>query len=486
MPCMDVWPRLVPLWLGIGLCSAALGFGIVANLQVAFIALVALFGIAALAAPASSWVIGAVIAAVGFRGLVQLNVLPAVATFIDLPLAWGALGVALLKQRKRSPLLAGHMARLGVLAIAVVLAAIFNHSQLLRPVLYLALLGEPFAVMGALLAEPPTAGQRRALRRTLFALLMIQVPVCLFQFAAIGPGDPVQGTLYGAGAGAHVISAVIVVGAIWILSGGVRLPPLMRHPIPGVMLTIPFLADAKQVILASPAIILATDWQGGLSKFVLRAALAIGAVVALFTVIPAGSVTAKFIEEAQSGQGGKQETASLVWQKLQADPGSLAFGLGPAETVSRAAYLTTGEGSRAGSPLASLGLTPATIPAEAEVAALQVSRGGTSFNHGTSSALGVLGDLGVFGLMAYMALVFSTFLRLRKAPSPEGIAAASGFALFLVLGVVLDWWEQPPFGVVLGALGGLALTRSITESEAVATPKAFNRPRPRSVSWRPG
>jgi hypothetical protein len=358
---------------------------------------------------------------------------------------------------------------LGLLAVAVVLAAIFNGSEALRPVLYLALLGEPFAIIGALLAEPPSPEQRRALQRTLFVLLLIQVPVSLFQFATLGQGDPVQGTLYGAGAGAHVISAVVVVGAIWILSGGLRLPSTARWAIPGLFLLIPFLADAKQVILASPAIMLAADWKGGFAKFLLRGALAVGAVVALFTVIPAGSVTAKFIEEAQSGQGGKQEAASLVWHKLDSDPASLVFGLGPAETVSRAAYLTTGEGARAGSPLASLGLTPATIPAEAEAAALQVSQGGTSFNHGTSSALGVLGDLGILGLAAYLALVLATFLRLRKDPSPEGIAAASGFALFLVLGVVLDWWEQPPFGVVLGVLGGLALTRSLTESQGAAS-----------------
>lgn len=39
-------------------------------------------------------------------------------------------------------------------------------------------------------------------------------------------------------------------------------------------------------------------------------------------------------------------------------------------------------------------------------------------------------------------------------------AAAAGFALFLVLGLVFDWWEQPPFGVFIGVLAGLSLAGS--------------------------
>ena len=35
---------------------------------------------------------------------------------------------------------------------------------------------------------------------------------------------------------------------------------------------------------------------------------------------------------------------------------------------------------------------------------------------------------------------------------------AAGFAMFAVLGVVFDWWEQPPFSVFLAVLAGLALT----------------------------
>ena len=208
-------------WVGAAFASVLLGWAIAINPQVAFIGTVAFLGVAALAAPAGAWVLCALIAALTFRGLVELEMLPSVATFIDLPLAWGALAVALIRNRPSSLLLRRHLRWLGALGLAVVLAWAFHPSEVLRPVLYLALLGEPFAIVGALLADPPSERLRRLLQGALLVLLIIQIPIAGLQFATLGPADSVQGTLYGAGAGAHVISGVVVVGAIWILGSGV-------------------------------------------------------------------------------------------------------------------------------------------------------------------------------------------------------------------------------------------------------------------------
>jgi hypothetical protein len=453
-------PRPVTPWVGAALGSIALGAAIAVNVQVAFLVVITFLGVAALAAPAGAWVLCALVAALTFRGLVEVNALPPVATFIDLPLAWGALAVGLLKRQKSSPLLAQHLRWLAAFGLAVVLAWVFHPSEVLRPVLYLTLLGEPFAIVGALLADPPSPRLRRALERTLIALLTIQIPIAALQLAALGRSDHIQGTLYGAGAGHHVIAAVIVVGVIWILSGGVSRSSLgiWRLPVLAALVLIPFLADAKQVILAVPAILLASTWRRGPLILLTRVALVAGSVVALFTLAPAGDTAQSYIEQAERGQGGKQATAQFVWREVRADPPSLAFGKGPAETVSRAAFMTTEGFQRPGSPLDALGLEPAALAMEAENTAQEVSHGGTSFNSGTSSALGVLGDLGIFGLLAYIALLFSLFVRLRRQTSAEGIAAAAGLALMLVLGLVFDWWEQPPFGVLIGVLAGLSLT----------------------------
>jgi hypothetical protein len=475
-------------WLGAAaLASVALGVGITLNLQVTFLIVIAFLGVATLAAPAGAWVLCALVAALTFRGLVEVHALPAVATYVDLPLAWGALAVGLLKRRPIAPRLSKHLRWLGALGLAVALAWAFHPSEVLRPVLYLTLLGEPFAIVGALLADPPSPRLRRALEGTLLALLIIQIPLAALQLATLGPGDNIQGTLYGAGAGHHVISGVVVIGAIWILSGGFGREFLRgaRIPVVAALLVIPFLADAKQVILAMPIIVLATSWRGGFPQFLVRAALVVGAVVALLTLDPAGGTAERFIQENQQGQGGKQATAALLWNKLDSDPSSLAFGMGPAETVSRAAFMTTSLYQGADSPLAVLQLKPATVPFEATGIATAVAGGETeasltSFNSATSSGLGVLGDLGIVGFLAYMGLLLSLFLRLRRDPSAEGIAAACGFALFFVLGFVFDWWEQPPFGVFIGTLAALALTANGRDP---ATESPSDRRRNQSRPW---
>src|SRR5687768_7448545 len=96
-------------WAGAAGASIALGAGIALNLQLSFLVVIAFVGVAALAAPAGAWVLCALVAALTFRGLVEVNALPSVATFIDLPLAWGGLAVGLLKRQAASPLLTRHL-----------------------------------------------------------------------------------------------------------------------------------------------------------------------------------------------------------------------------------------------------------------------------------------------------------------------------------------------------------------------------------------
>ena len=118
------------------------------------------------------------------------------------------------------------------------------------------------------------------------------------------------------------------------------------------------------------------------------------------------------------------------------------------------------------SPLRVLGLKPAAVAVEAQSDATEVSGGRTSFNSGVSSMLGVFGDLGLFGAVAYAGLVFSIMRALWRKRGALAITASAGWAMFTVLGLVYDWWEQPPFTVFLGVLTGLALTADRVPDEA--------------------
>ena len=452
-------PRTGLLSLTTVCASLLLGAAVAANPQLAFLAVLALLGFAALAAPASTWVLAALVATLTFKGLTSVGALPTVAAFVDIPLAWGALVVALLKRRPWSPALRVHLRWLGALAVTVGLAAAFNGSEALRPILYLALLGTPFAIVGALLAEPPSHRMRKALLWSLMILMAIQIPFAALQLVTLGPADTVTGTLYGAGAGAHVVSAVAAIGAIWLVAGGMRdALGVLRLPMASLLITIPFVADAKQVIVALPAIALAATWRSGRIVLMARAGLVALAVVALFAFVPAGRQAASLLDQNRASDGGKQATAMLVWAKLREDPVSLAVGEGPAETVSRAAFMTTSAFQNEGTPIRSLGLEPALFAEEAWMTVSGTPQMETSLNSGVSSMLGVLGDVGLVGFVAYTGMLLALFVRLRVDTSAEGIAAASGFAMFIVLGLVLDWWEQPPFGIVLGVLAGLALS----------------------------
>ena len=111
----------------------------------------------------------------------------------------------------------------------------------------------------------------------------------------MGIGDDVQGTLQGAGAGHHVIGAVATVGAIWIAAMS-RYPIAWRCVAVALLASIPFLADAKQVVLALPAILIIGRWRSP-KDLVVRTAAVTAAVGVLVFLIPAGQSAVRFINE---------------------------------------------------------------------------------------------------------------------------------------------------------------------------------------------
>jgi len=450
-------PR-VAMPLAVAGVAVTIGYLVVAKPQAALgLALVAAAA-SALTAPAARWVAAAVVATLSFRALAELGLLPSTATFVDMFLAWGALAASLLRNRPLPQSATWPLRLLIGLTLCSLASAAMNGTELLRPFVYVLLLGTPFAVVVALVIDRPSPRDRRLLGGVLLAALLVQIPVAFAQSQGSGNPDDVQGTLMGAGAGAHVISAVAVVGAVWVLLASSR-PLVVRLAIALPLLLIPILADAKQVVLAAPAMLIAGKWRGKREAAIRISATAV-AFIALLTVIPAGDTATRFIDNARSGEGGKEAAAATVFGALRADPPSLVLGLGPAETVSRAAFMTTPLLLRGDSPLHVLGLGPAKLAAKAQADAFDVSGGGTSFNTGISSALGVLGDLGVTGALIYASIVGYLFVALRRSQSREAAPATCALALFVVLGLVYDWWEQPPFAIVVGLLVGLALAQS--------------------------
>ena len=86
--------------------------------------------------------------------------------------------------------------------------------------------------------------------------------------------------------------------------------------------------------------VIAGNWRGKWDIAIRVSAVAV-AVIALLTVVPAGATARNFIDESRDGQGGKEAAAATVFGALKADAPALVLGLGPAESVSRAAFMTT-------------------------------------------------------------------------------------------------------------------------------------------------
>jgi hypothetical protein len=435
--------------------ALVLGFLVSASSHLALAFLVGTLGIIALGAPASSWLAAALLATLTFKGLSTIGVLPSVATFADIFLVWGALASALLRRRQLPRGAAWPMRLLVALGLCTAVSGVFNQTELLRPIVYFMLLATPFVAATALILDPPDVRGRRAISRVLLGLVILQVPLAYWQTLSHANKDRVEGTLVGAGAGAHVVSAVCVVGAIWIVTAA-PLRSRMRIALAAALLVIPFFADAKQVILAAPAMLLAANWRNKREALVCIAAVVL-AVTTLLVVIPAGQSATDFLKQAREGRGGKQAATTILWETLRADPVSVAVGIGPAMSISRAAYMTTPDFVDADSPLQVLGLRPADLAPKVQARAEEVSGGYTSFDTGLSSALGILGDIGLAGAAVYTALLGWFFVALRRSRRPEALSATCGLALFAVLGLVFDWWEQPPLGILVGVLAGLAL-----------------------------
>lgn len=435
--------------------------------QAAFLAVGCILGFVALGAPTTYWVIAALVSSFTFQGLTTLGLLPSSGTVLPIAISWGALVVALLK-RRAVPIPGSarpHLRGLIALSLVAIVSGLINHVEILRPFLFIGLLGVPFVLVSAILIDPPEARQRAVLLKIAMGLILLQIPIAYWQFFVHGGGDPVQGTFVSRGGGSGNLATVAVIGMVWLLS---RRPTLWRVALAAALAVLPFISDSKQVLFALPIAVLATAPQALTFGYFVRGCLAVGLLAILIFILPVGKVALGYLHQDNArGATPKVQVAHWLWNNARSDPVSLTFGRGPAETVSLAAYYTTPGFLSARSPFHALGLGPAEIAIEADYLSYGVvnNKERSSFQSPISSALGLFGDLGLAGVLTYGALVVTLLLALAGSRSAEGIAAMSAVALFAVLGFVYGWWEAPGLPAFVGVLAGVALTKPASSGE---------------------
>ena len=447
--------------VGLGLALARWGAGTRAFLLVAAVGAIGLLWL-----PGWVWAVGALSGVLLSRVVTAAGILPAPANFSDFGFVFVGLA-AVLAHRAIGRKWTATARRLG-LALLVLLGITWLSwalvpSDLARPIVTFMLWAEPFVLILLLLLDPPSRRERRAVLWILGIIIALQVVFGLSQAATYSDADFVKGTLIGTGAGHHVMAGVTALGGLCLLAWGFGRSLTMGIASAALasplLILMPVLADAKQVIFALPAaaavLVLTTP---GVVRRIAVASPMVAAVMVLIVLVPAGTTAVSFLESASEGESGKLSTVRLVTEEMGGSISDWALGLGPANGVSRAAFMTTDLFLQGESPVRALGLEPAALPVRAQGQALQVSEG-TSFNAALSSALGLLSDIGILGVAAYTGVLAAVgFPLLRRRREWLCRAALAGWALSVPLAVTFDWWEQPPFTIVLAIITGLALS----------------------------
>ena len=477
-------PAVAPVSMSFLITGAAaalallLGVGIVGHSTLVFAIVMGVVALPLVNARPAIWIGLALGVSWTSRLLTTTGIAPRFLDFMDFPLVIAAFLVAvvghLAGDRALSVGQRSIVRRLALVAVVLTVSWAFNDlaepQRLLAGVVFAL---EPFLLLVAVMVAPTTAVERRRLMLLTLVLLCGQLPFSLVQIGMGGVADDVKGTLLEAGAGHHVSAGGLALG--FFLLAGLRVRKVLLFGFGVAALLVIVVSDAKQVLFALPLALLVLGVSRnpaasgamvarGVFAGVLMAALSVYALVAY-----ASSTSAfDFIERAGTNRTGKVAVVDALWEDVSSAPPSLAFGLGPGQTVSRFAFLTTPALLKEGSPVTVLGL-------EASRGAEEYDRiafggrftGNSSFTSAQSSALGVLGDYGLAGVAAFTALVLSVLRSVRREGERHLRAAAlASWALLLPLAVVFDWMEQPPFTLAIMVITGLALrTERTADSE---------------------
>jgi hypothetical protein len=328
---------------------------------------------------------------------------------------------------------------------------------------------EPFLLLMAVLLAPLTVREHRFLTILLAVLLCGQLAFSSVQIALGAVADEVKGTLFAAGAGHHVSAGGLILG--FFLLSRMGYPRFVAVLYGAGALFAAIVADAKQVLFVVPPAILVLAITGRkrstggatIAAVLSGLVMAAGSAYALVSY-QASSTALDFVDRSSTNGTGKFAVVSALASDLSSTPTNLIFGLGPGESVSRFAFLTTPALLKEGSPVTLLGLHASRGSDKYnDIAFSGPFTGNSSFTSAQSSIMGIVGDYGIAGGLTFVLLIAVIMVAIRQTPQRElRSAALAAWALLLPLAVIFDWLEQPPFTLAVVLMTGLALRARAT------------------------
>ena len=376
---------------------------------------------------------------------------------LDLLLVWLAFAIALVVWF-RTPDLPVKLivVSLVLLGITQLITASRVGIPLAGPALSFALYGVPFAVIATVVLARPGRDGARLLLWLLFGLAVLQFLISVGQIPFASHPDEIFGMFKGIMIAPHLNGAIAGAVALWILgrSAGWR-DTLWAAPF--ILVTI--LSDTKQALFLLP-FALALSPALNLRVWAVRLVLPVlGTLLALWSPAIPGVIPDNYgyaigeIErsvETSPGDGRSRKLSGLeeTTERVTESPGNLAFGLGQGQSVGYIALLSNKASDDSVSR--SLGLEPSQIQAEE----IGYWYGSGSFSSEFSSMVGLFGDLGLVGLLAFGIGIAGVVLLVLKTPGRDRNAVWALGLYYLAMGLIYIWWEQPVFTLFIGLLMG--------------------------------
>ena len=341
---------------------------------------------------------------------------------LDLLLVWLAFAIALVVWF-RTPDLPVKLivVSLVLLGITQLITASRVGIPLAGPALSFALYGVPFAVIATVVLARPGRDGARLLLWLLVGLAVLQFLISVGQIPFASHPDEIFGMFKGIMIAPHLNGAIAGAVALWILGRSAG----WRDTLWAVRLVLPVLGTL--LALWSPAIPGVIPDNYG---------YAIGEIERSVETSPGDGRSRKL--------SGLEETTERVTES----PGNLAFGLGQGQSVGYIALLSNKASDDSVSR--SLGLEPSQIQAEE----IGYWYGSGSFSSEFSSMVGLFGDLGLVGLLAFGIGIAGVVLLVLKTPGRDRNAVWALGLYYLAMGLIYIWWEQPVFTLFIGLLMG--------------------------------
>jgi hypothetical protein len=359
------------------------------------------------------------------------------------------------------------------LAIVAVLSTAANGSHPLRTVLFLVIIGEPLVIIWAITRWGVDDETRRKLTPYLIALVAVQVPLGISQGLSLGWTDAVQGTLIDHGAGAHVLGALfsLTLCVVTAATFAGRMSTLVGVGCAVTCMGMIAATGAMAIMITTGAALLLAVifgvWEGGagVDRRFRFGAVAVVIGLSVSSVWLAESLVPGIFDRAQRlTEAEAYPELELVTERSESNIEEALLGSGPGTYASRASLLLTDTEVGEGSPLAFVGLGP--TEAGLEIARQDqeiIEQQGGSADLVASSAMGIIGDLGLIGLAGVFLFFWSLWRETRSRGHWLGGAVRASIIMMCALIFLDNWLEYPewsgPFAILVGfALAGPSAT----------------------------